>query len=74
MPHKGMNEMFYARIPEDMADDLTSRFIDCMKSLSEEDKVVLNTQWEWYKKECGYEPMLPWYVFVVLMHEVYKKQ
>ncbi|MMZ43657.1 hypothetical protein D1872_52220 [compost metagenome] len=65
--------MFYAMIPSEMADDLTNRYIDCMRSLSEEDLVVLATQWEWYRKECGMEPMIPYYVFVVLMHEVYKK-
>ena len=66
--------MFYAKIPKDMQDDLTNRFIDIERKLTPEDKVVLQTQWEWYQKECELEPMIPYYAFVVLMHEVYKNE
>jgi len=58
-----------------MQDDLTNRFLDRMKQMTEEDKVAMDVQWEWYKKECGLlEPLLPYHVFVVLMWEVYAKK
>jgi hypothetical protein len=65
--------MFYAKIPDDMKDDLTNRFLDRHKRMTEDQKVVMDTQWEWYRKECGLEPMIPYHVFVVLMWEVYVK-